>query len=162
MLSCSPGLHCRFQSTLPRRERQQQRSLIASVCDFNPRSREGSDIVRWQTLHSIGDFNPRSREGSDNIQGPFTRQASGISIHAPAKGATFGLADPKEVLRYFNPRSREGSDKEIQNGSTLVLFQSTLPRRERHYLKFELDTINEFQSTLPRRERLFSGDCEQK
>ena len=32
----------------------------------------------------------------DNIQGPFTRQASGISIHAPARGATCG----GEVIDY--------------------------------------------------------------
>ena len=33
--------------------------------DFNPRSREGSDIgCPYRRIHG-GDFNPRSREGSD-------------------------------------------------------------------------------------------------
>ena len=78
-----------------------------------------------------------------------------ISIHAPAKGATyfdylkvsvriFQSTLPRRERRasyetrtsgrcYFNPRSREGSDSSansIINRQTL--FQSTLPRRERH------------------------------
>ena len=54
-------------------------------------------------------FNPRSREGSDN--GYNCRFGLiGISIHAPAKGAT-GTEDSRtESTNYFNPRSREGSD----------------------------------------------------
>ena len=55
-----------FQSTLPRRERHNNNRISISFCDFNPRSREGSDI--------ISDFFPK------NIF---------ISIHAPAKGATY-------------------------------------------------------------------------
>ena len=58
----------------------------------------------------ILNFNPRSREGSDN-----TTQSSdvafSISIHAPAKGAT---------LTKFHI-------------SLFIVFQSTLPRRERRY-----------------------------
>ena len=34
----------------------------------------------------------------------------GISIHAPAKGATRPLTRPSSSARYFNPRSCEGSD----------------------------------------------------
>ena len=33
-----------------------------------------------------------------------------ISIHAPAKGATWGNEVESEIEIYFNPRSREGSD----------------------------------------------------
>ena len=54
-------------------------------------------------------FNPRSREGSDVMM---------TSMHA--------------VKLYFNPRSREGSDvKPLLTYVHTVLFQSTLPRRER-------------------------------
>ena len=36
--------------------------------DFNPRSREGSDlIVRRRHVGTSGYFNPRSREGSDGF-----------------------------------------------------------------------------------------------
>ena len=56
-----------FQSTLPRRERPAEAlERDRLVGGFNPRSREGSDLIyilpRW---HS-NSFNPRSREGSDS------------------------------------------------------------------------------------------------
>ena len=55
-----------FQSTLPRRERQDEAlALIASGVNFNPRSREGSDGGNTDTTATAN-----------------------ISIHAPAKGAT--------------------------------------------------------------------------
>ena len=75
-------------------------------------------------------FNPRSREGSDGLHGAELSWL-GISIHAPARGATPGTSDPSFLLifqstlprgerprhsisyrtrSYFNPRSREGSD----------------------------------------------------
>ena len=76
------------------------------------------------------DFNPRSREGSDVFR-PIPGDPVDISIHAPAKGATVKLEvqdsmlqfqstlprrerqtsrNSKFELSYFNPRSREGSD----------------------------------------------------
>ena len=60
--------HHGFQSTLPRRERQN--------CDSF-----------W---YDAGYFNPRSREGSDNIL-DYHRAGFSISIHAPAKGATANM-----------------------------------------------------------------------
>ena len=124
------------------------------VLNFNPRSREGSDLANlnrllmsskfqstlpWRERRcyssassvSLIDFNPRSREGSD----------------------TFKLSYCSLVTN-FNPRSREGSDKlkrklkrEMHlisihapvkgattitiNGRQTKLFQSTLPWRER-------------------------------
>ena len=54
---------------------------------FNPRSREGSDYIAAGYITISTYFNPRSREGSDEdtrTQG----RLSGISIHAPARGAT--------------------------------------------------------------------------
>ena len=167
--------------------------------DFNPRSREGSDTISPPAISSDPYFNPRSREGSDAIpHGAWppeilfqstlprgerrraSRQCScvpGISIHAPARGAT-GRRDSRfrfldisihapargatAVCRIndcrsvnFNPRSREGSDRHFSSSVCVnddfnprsregsdrrffshillyVLFQSTLPRGERH------------------------------
>ena len=121
---------------------------------FNPRSREGSDQAAAKESRGGGNFNPRSREGSDVGRCNLERLTA-ISIHAPAKGATyfdylkvsvriFQSTLPRRERRasyetrtsgrcYFNPRSREGSDSSansIINRQTL--FQSTLPRRERH------------------------------
>ena len=54
-------------------------------------------------------FNPRSREGSD-LSHATREQDTEISIHAPVKGATFPIAFTMFVMMDFNPRSREGSD----------------------------------------------------
>ena len=39
--------------------------LITTIINFNPRSREGSDMLDLQGQQQKQDFNPRSREGSD-------------------------------------------------------------------------------------------------
>ena len=39
---------------------------------------------------------------------------TGISIHAPAKGATCGPRKWSAMRWYFNPRSREGSDQPVR------------------------------------------------
>ena len=106
---------------------------------------------------TLNNFNPRSREGSD-LYCTDSFSADTISIHAPAKGATrsryallwsasFQSTLPRRerrsvqkligVLVDFNPRSREGSDG-IPDGlcPAWMLFQSTLPRRERQYRTF--------------------------
>ena len=125
-----------FQSTLPRRERLFNRLLLRRKSNFNPRSRDGSDflidsywVANLISIHApakgatpimtiililVYYFNPRSREGSDGVY--FVTQATSekISIHAPAKGATL-MASPRLFV---------------------WIFQSTLPRRERHYLGY--------------------------
>ena len=83
--------------------------LISGVDDFNPRSREGSDIFFDMIIISFCNFNPRSREGSDK---------RGTQHY--------------DWVGDFNPRSREGSDanKFVPTFSTSQ-FQSALPRGER-------------------------------
>ena len=233
-----------FQSTLPRRERHFRVTFPSeSSSNFNPRSREGSDVeiaatvmhaVRFQSTlprrerrihdfrsHFYQNFNPRSREGSDpqhctirkrhlpfqstlprrerqcrmkqsgisiTFQSTLPRRERrrttqrrrtemAISIHAPAKGATYTPQSSGVHGCYFNPRSREGSDADTSRTSNQRhRFQSTLPRRERpvsHRLQRVVGAISIhapakgatsavlaaflillFQSTLPRRERL--------
>ena len=122
-----------FQSTLPRRERRSTPADIISDVLFQstlPRRERRSYLRRYQYLYLISihapakgatflsracssgskNFNPRSREGSD-VKGVCWHKRMGISIHAPAKGATIPA-----LLLVSNP----------------ILFQSTLPRRERH------------------------------
>ena len=77
-----------FQSTLPRGERHGQRRWAAACKNFNPRSREGSDSCGDEPHQWSKDFNPRSREGSDDIHRR-TGKGHSISIHAPARGATW-------------------------------------------------------------------------
>ena len=102
---------------------------------------------------NLNDFNPRSREGSDSgysscdfyngisihapARGATTASAiwsicCKISIHAPARGATQHRQRQQSIQHYFNPRSREGSDSTEQLiDETPYQFQSTLPRGER-------------------------------
>ena len=78
-----------FQSTLPRRERHSNRAVIRLPCnDFNPRSREGSDlkIMRVQFYPKVFQSTLPRRER--RACRPYPRHSDGISIHAPAKGAT--------------------------------------------------------------------------
>ena len=85
---------------------------------------------------TLNNFNPRSREGSD-VLSKNSSVCLLISIHAPAKGATASRMDCALRGCYFNPRSREGSDS--SRGLymfTFCVFQSTLPRRERQYRTF--------------------------
>ena len=99
-----------FQSTLPRRERPQPNSESTTILPFQStlprRERLNLDCPVQRTIY----FNPRSREGSDCLRVSLLT-APNISIHAPAKGAT---EFPSTV-------------------SALSQFQSTLPRRERHF-----------------------------
>ena len=77
----------KFQSTLPRGERQENHRRGSGGKNFNPRSREGSDRAYWRGRGIRRDFNPRSREGSDSGDVVITNNRV-ISIHAPARGAT--------------------------------------------------------------------------
>ena len=137
--SCEGSDFCRLNNDFqfvnfnPRsREGSDAVPLISSLHspNFNPRSREGSDMLlrhfsnqrlrfqstlprgerRVQTGHWWSEmyFNPRSREGSD-IGGALSGLWNGISIHAPARGAT-----GRSCTVFL-----------------LFLFQSTLPRGER-------------------------------
>ena len=109
--------------------------------DFNPRSREGSDLRNLRMMILSTNFNPRSREGSDQLRVPFRQQVL-ISIHAPVKGATRHLQQIPMSLSisihapvkgatlvrmaytwhqsYFNPRSREGSDSTMIHPMTNI------------------------------------------
>ena len=100
-----------FQSTLPRRERQDPVSLYLLKLVFQstlPRRERRTPSPRIAVLTPY--FNPRSREGSDCHRVFYNSCASCISIHAPAKGATAFLISSCYNSFNFNPRSREGSD----------------------------------------------------
>ncbi len=131
----SPGLlicFTRFQSTHPRRVRHCRHWCDATRrMSFNPRTREGCDGNNEAGELPCCGFNPRTREGCDQdgryhgisllrFQSTHPRRVRpylagvgyscrGVSIHAPAKGAT-NFPRP--------PQNRRG-------------FQSTHPRRVR-------------------------------
>ena len=98
----------RFQSTLPRGERLNAEVGIDVGISFNPRSRAGSDLYNLFIM--------------DRVK---------VSIHAPARGAT------------YTKRASHWTEE----------FQSTLPRGERLSSGKTLHIEEKFQSTLPRGER---------
>ena len=77
-----------------------------------------------------------------------------VSIHAPAKGATTrpAVIVSKDFLFQSTLPRRE---RHYNSNKSFVdaMFQSTLPRRERHRICAADELIKRFQSTLPRRER---------
>ena len=89
-------------------------------------------------------FNPRSHKGSDDLPA-VCLPPSGISIHAPTRGATrFRLREPQFPVN-FNPRSHKGSDAgACRRISCVDIFQSTLPQGERQqfYTKFHICFIS--------------------
>ena len=99
-----------FQSTLPRGKRPkdgpQRRQRLSSSIHASARE---ATIVVMMRFAILVDFNPRFREGSD---------------YQPLL--------PYQSSAYFNPRFREGSDsRAVLYGSTVLTFQSTLPRGKR-------------------------------
>ena len=104
--------HCMFQSTRPRGARPRlQPCCRGHHFSFNPRARAGRDGLRRNARTPREGFNPRARAGRDHAVGHFqaTRQRfqstrprgarrhavdsspgmGRVSIHAPARGATF-------------------------------------------------------------------------
>ena len=85
-----------FQSTLPRVERQRRSTDWGNGRNFNPRSREWSDVTK-------ACFEPCLK----------------ISIHAPASGATLSGGKIFMGIADFNPRSREWSDIDSSHSTLL-------------------------------------------
>ena len=132
----------------------QVHSSFLILHDFNPRSHEGSDHGIYNRVKADDDFNPRSHEGSDIVPTAYTMSLYRFQSTLPRgerhvigipciSGWDFnprshegsdqqGGSYPQGSL-YFNPRSHEGSDKACKAfRSNQHLFQSTLPRGERH------------------------------
>ena len=123
----------RFQSALPRRERHFFLARENSRLYFNPRSREGSDLLPPILMALSIQFQsalPRRERHTPAL--PCDLPVS-ISIRAPAKGAT-----------YFTMRCLGLPHISIRapaKGATIFFtfrvyynqFQSALPRRERPY-----------------------------
>ena len=98
-----------FQSTHPRGVRHGIEALKQMIYKFqstHPRGvRPTADFIPIKAF----DFNPRTREGCD----PYRKHQHTIfriSIHAPARGATFIEVKTAKGRVHFNPRTREGCD----------------------------------------------------
>ena len=152
-LSCTMSMSL-FQSTLPRRERLEAQKAIDDTAKISIHAPAKGATSRQRTVNGTPRFQstlPRRERRRDRRS---RRSGGHISIHAPAKGATVNFNATQVGLEHFNPRSREGSDEKFCD--VIVhrwAFQSTLPRRERRNAAWTSSRYSEFQSTLPRRER---------
>ena len=101
----------RFQSTLPRGERQRKTVGFLEVQGFNPRSHVGSDGSKRRFTRSTAVSIHAPTWGATNMYSrdhvPFC-----VSIHAPTWGATCLRSGSLTNILCFNPRSHVGSDKE--------------------------------------------------
>ena len=105
-------------------------SLVYIVEYFNPRSHERSDTTCDRLARGSYDFNPRSHERSDDSC-PIKSQIPSISIHAPSRGATsIGSNMPAKSLISIHAPTR-GATIAVLFKTSILLFQSTLPREER-------------------------------
>ena len=116
---------------------------------------------------------PRRERLSNTV---FHNNAPFISIHAPAKGATNTTMVYAKVYEISIHAPAKGATCFCSSSSSIDIFQSTLPRRERRYISnwryrlyhnfnprsregsdvspsYHLHSSQTFQSTLPRRER---------
>ena len=79
----------KFQSTRPRGARRMTPARLTSgLTSFNPRARVGRDMEMAYYSHTFRCFNPRARVGRDQAFACSNRSNGGVSIHAPAWGAT--------------------------------------------------------------------------
>ena len=105
----------------------------AAILDFNPHSREESDVPPW--IFPGADpvnFNPHSRKGSDNKGLTAIFFAIYFNPHSREGSDLLNILLIR-IPHYFNPHSREGSDCAARwEEVPCSIFQSTLPRGERH------------------------------
>ena len=153
--SYNPTACKRFQSALPRGERRgctivSGNQLLISI---RAPTRGATESARYVILQ-CWNFNPRSREGSDVSVQIVILQLK-ISIRAPARGATTaaGTTIPSTVFQSALPRGeRPWTHCHCVTGAG---FQSALPRGERQTDSTIVSSDSEFQSALPRGERRF-------
>ena len=145
-----------FQSTHPRRVRQSSRAQPRQTAIISIHApAKGATLLRPHAEHhSSNNFNPRTREGCDRHRQAMVREVQ-ISIHAPAKGATVsavvGRANSGQISIHAPAKGATVVDED--KTPELDEFQSTHPRRVRHYGWSVCRVRDEFQSTHPRRVR---------
>ena len=117
-----------FQSTHPRGVRRMTPTASKSSKKFQSTHPRGVRPSFKLYDRQCSSFNPRTRVGCDFFRS-LAFGTSGVSIHAPAWGATGvsrGFAAP---IPCFNPRTRVGCDlRPLVRAFPILLFQSTHPR----------------------------------
>ena len=116
-----------FQSTHPRGVRQLRWGFGCQSGSFNPRTRVGCDCPLGATATNPCCFNPRTRVGCDRRQ-QISVPTKGVSIHAPAWGATQGRVWHGHQTYVSIHAPAWGATSHPGKAETRDLFQSTHPR----------------------------------
>ena len=132
-------------------------TMRSKIFHFNPRSREGSDAITAQELPRLDGISIHApAKGATSLVLKGTQRKI-ISIHAPAKGATYRTTQKLRELQFQSTLPRRERRGSHTNLIEWISFQSTLPRRERQITELYKMARILFQSTLPRRERRYNG-----
>ena len=133
---------------------------MLQVHDFNPRSREGSDTI-WSDIVSRTGISIRAPARGATTERSYLLDMDVISIRAPARGATRAISPGQLYCKHFNPRSREGSDAALPPAFPLPCeFQSALPRGERHLQRNIIIPTKNFNPRSREGSDSISGRCE--
>ena len=146
-----------FQSTLPRRERPVQHSLYqleSSISIHAPAKGATKSGHRIVFGHPISIHAPA--KGATTLYAVFDRKVK-ISIHAPAKGATerFGNDPAKYFISIHAPAKGATVTKKVYGPSAEISIHAPAKGATRRYKMARMKSVI-FQSTLPRRERPYN------
>ena len=131
-----------FQSTLPRRERLFCVFLVKITFMISIHTPTKGATLVFTTIFMYSRISIHTpTKGATNATA-YEYLDLVISIHTPTKGATQNAMWIMNSKTNFNPHSHEGSDR-IDKTIVILneIFQSTLPRRERH-LQLQRQQIN--------------------
>ena len=78
--------------------------------DFNPRTREGCDLLSRYIAHDLIGISIHAPARGATVYKWEKQNVVTISIHAPARGATIWAKTMELPATHFNPRTREGCD----------------------------------------------------
>ena len=143
-----------FQSALPRGERLPLTRGMLQVHDFNPRSREGSDTI-WSDIVSRTGISIRAPARGATTERSYLLDMDVISIRAPARGATYLSFSVRYFMTISIRAPARGATRAISPGQ---LYCKHFNPRSREGSDAALPPAFplpcEFQSALPRGERL--------
>jgi len=99
-----------FQSTRPRGARHFFYIIVYHILGFNPRARVGRDRGTWEQQRRGAGVSIHAPAWGATYDDYLTCKTVHVSIHAPAWGATWGGITVASWRGGFNPRARVGRD----------------------------------------------------
>ena len=142
-----------FQSTLPQGERLVIKLTLVTLQLFQSTLPQGERLYLRSLLYIVIIFQSTLPQGERHHFRRERWNSSVISIHAPARGATYADSRIPEYYIYFNPRSRKGSDGFVIFLVVHNVISIHAPARGATCHCVTAPQPEQFQSTLPQGER---------